>query len=57
MQELHTAQQAARWLRARVTGTLRTDSRKVGAGDGFLAWPGATHDARAHVPTDRKSVV
>ena len=20
------------------------------AGDGFIAWPGATHDARSHVP-------
>jgi UDP-N-acetylmuramyl-tripeptide synthetase len=42
-------QDAAAWLRARVTGVLRTDSRQVRPGDGFLAWPGAAVDARAHV--------
>ena len=49
MQQLHTPQEAARWLRSHVTGTLRTNSRQVSAGDGFLAWPGAAVDARAHV--------
>lgn len=49
MQQLCTAREAAHWLCGRVHGTLHTDSRKVGAGDGFLAWPGASHDARAHV--------
>jgi UDP-N-acetylmuramyl tripeptide synthase len=29
---------------------LQTDSRQVRPGDGFIAWPGAAHDARAHVP-------
>ena len=48
-QLLHTPQDAARWLRAQVRGTLQTDSRRVGPGDGFIAWPGATHDARQHV--------
>lgn len=49
---LHTIQvpaQAVQWLRSRVTGTLRTDSRKVRAGDGFIAWPGAATDGRRHV--------
>ena len=46
---LHTPSQAANWLRERVTGSLWTDSRKVGAGDGFIAWPGAATDARQHV--------
>ncbi len=46
---LQTPQDAARWLRARVTGTLQADSRRVGAGDGFVAWPGAATDGRAHV--------
>ena len=46
---LHTPDQAARWLRARVTGALQADSRRVGAGDGFVAWPGAATDGRAHV--------
>lgn len=46
---LRTPEDAAAWLRARVTGTLRTDSRQVRPGDAFLAWPGAAVDARAHV--------
>ncbi|MCW5630500.1 MAG: UDP-N-acetylmuramoyl-L-alanyl-D-glutamate--2,6-diaminopimelate ligase [Rhodoferax sp.] len=49
MQELHAPAAAAAWLRGHVTGTLRSDSRTVAPGDGFLAWPGAAHDARAHV--------
>ena len=44
-----TPQQAARWLRSRVTGSLWADSRKVAAGDGFIAWPGAALDARRYV--------
>ena len=40
---------AVDWLRARVTGTLQTDSRCVAPGDGFIAWPGAATDGRAHV--------
>ena len=50
MQRLHTPQEAARWLRQRVKGHLRTDSRQVHAGDAFLAWPGAQHDGRRFVP-------
>lgn len=49
MRALHTPVQAAQWLRAHVTGTLQTDSRKVQGGDGFIAWPGAATDARQHV--------
>jgi UDP-N-acetylmuramyl-tripeptide synthetase len=49
MLELHSPQQAAQWLHGRVTGTLQCDSRKVGAGDGFIAWPGAATDGRQHV--------
>jgi UDP-N-acetylmuramoyl-L-alanyl-D-glutamate--2,6-diaminopimelate ligase len=49
LQELTTPQAAAQWLRTHVTGQLRTDSRQVRAGDGFLAWPGAAVDARKHV--------
>jgi len=47
--QFRTPQEAAAWLRARVTGTLRTDSRQVQPGDGLLAWPGAAADARTHV--------
>ncbi len=49
MQRLHTPQEAARWLRQRVRGSLRTDSRQVRPGDAFLAWPGARHDARRYL--------
>ena len=50
MDTLQTPGQAAQWLRGCVTGTLRTDSRQVVAGDGFIAWPGAATDGRRHVP-------
>lgn len=50
MRQLHTPEQAARWLRSRVTGSLRTDSREVRGGDGFIAWPGAATDGRRFVP-------
>ncbi len=46
---LHSSTQAAQWLKAHVTGTLRTDSRKVQPGDAFIAWPGAAVDGRAFV--------
>jgi UDP-N-acetylmuramoyl-L-alanyl-D-glutamate--2,6-diaminopimelate ligase len=50
MQLLQSPTEAARWLRTRVGGTLCTDSRRVRAGDGFIAWPGAATDARRYVP-------
>ena len=46
---LDTPQEAARWLRARVTGQLQADSRQVRVGDGFIAWPGAATDGRRFV--------
>jgi UDP-N-acetylmuramoyl-L-alanyl-D-glutamate--2,6-diaminopimelate ligase len=49
MQQLHTPEQAAQWLRERVRGELQADSRKVREGDGFLARTGASADGRAHV--------
>lgn len=49
MQEMHTPGEAAQWLRERVTGTLRSDSRQLVQGDGFIAWPGAAVDARQFV--------
>ena len=49
MHELHSPQEAAQWLRSRVTGTLHCDSRRIAAGDGFIAWPGAATDGRRHV--------
>ncbi|MDQ3060409.1 MAG: UDP-N-acetylmuramoyl-L-alanyl-D-glutamate--2,6-diaminopimelate ligase [Pseudomonadota bacterium] len=47
--QLHTPEEAARWLQARVRGTLRADSRQIAAGDGFIAWPGAATDGRRFV--------
>lgn len=49
MLELHTPVQAAQWLRENVSGVLSTDSRRIGPGDGFIAWPGAATDGRLHV--------
>lgn len=49
MRELHSPQEAARWLHQRVTGVLRTDSRQVQPGDGFIAWPGAVTDGRHYL--------
>lgn len=46
---LHDLSQALHWLRSRVTGQLRTDSRLVQPGDGFIAWPGGVTDGRKHV--------
>lgn len=39
----------AAWLRTRVTGALRCDSRQIAPGDGFVAWPGAATDGRRFV--------
>jgi UDP-N-acetylmuramoyl-L-alanyl-D-glutamate--2,6-diaminopimelate ligase len=39
----------ARWLHQRVTGRLLCDSRLLGQGDGFVAWPGAATDGRKFV--------
>lgn len=57
MRVLHTPLEAARWLSGRVggpavahaSGQLRTDSRQVRGGDGFIAWPGAVTDGRRYV--------
>lgn len=49
MQTLHSAPEAARWLRSHVTGELRTDSRLVQPGDAFIAWPGAATDGRQYL--------
>lgn len=54
MRELATTVDAAAWLRGRVTGALQTDSRRVGPGDGFIAWPGAAVDGRRFVAQARQ---
>lgn len=43
--------EAAKWLHDHVRGELRTDSRHVQPGDGFIAWPGAAQDGRHFVPS------
>lgn len=50
MTVLRTPAEAAQWLRARGVAELHCDSRRVGAGDGFIAWPGAATDGRRFVP-------
>lgn len=49
MLEFHTPNDAANWLRSRVSGSIHCDSRKLCPGDGFIAWPGAASDARKYV--------
>ncbi|MDE2607003.1 MAG: UDP-N-acetylmuramoyl-L-alanyl-D-glutamate--2,6-diaminopimelate ligase [Burkholderiales bacterium] len=49
MHVLHTPGEAVGWLRARGAADLHCDSRRVGAGDGFIAWPGAANDGRRFV--------
>jgi len=51
MKRLHSPQDAAQWLRTQVRGVLHTDSRRVGGGDGFIAWPGGVTDGRQFVTT------
>ncbi|WKB52108.1 UDP-N-acetylmuramoyl-L-alanyl-D-glutamate--2,6-diaminopimelate ligase [Eleftheria terrae] len=52
---LTSPQAAADWLRSRVTGVLGTDSRRLGAGDGFVAWPGYANDGRRFVAAALKA--
>ncbi|MFM6985270.1 MAG: UDP-N-acetylmuramoyl-L-alanyl-D-glutamate--2,6-diaminopimelate ligase [Hydrogenophaga sp.] len=49
VQVLSDPQAVADWLRERVTGGLQCDSRRIGPGDGFVAWPGAATDGRRFV--------
>ena len=52
---LNTPSQAAQWLKQQVSGTLRSDSRAVQAGDAFIAWPGAAVDGRSFVASALQS--
>ena len=49
MHTIPQPQRVADWLRERGVGALHCDSRRVGAGDGFVAWPGAATDGRRFV--------
>jgi UDP-N-acetylmuramyl-tripeptide synthetase len=50
LRSLHEPAEIAAWLRQRVRGDLCCDSRRLRAGDGFVAWPGAATDGRRFVP-------
>ena len=49
MIQLHDPIEATNWLKAKVNGELRIDSRDIQPGDGFVAWPGAAVDGRQFV--------
>ena len=49
MRTITSPRDVADWLRSRVPGDLQCDSRRVQAGDGFVAWPGAATDGRRFV--------
>ena len=49
MIQLNNPTEAVNWLKAKVTGELRIDSRDIEPGDGFIAWPGAAVDGRQFV--------
>ncbi|QHE87836.1 UDP-N-acetylmuramoyl-L-alanyl-D-glutamate--2,6-diaminopimelate ligase [Hydrogenophaga sp. BPS33] len=49
MQVITKPTAVADWLHERAVGALHCDSRRVQAGDGFVAWPGAATDGRRFV--------
>ncbi|MDE2454432.1 MAG: UDP-N-acetylmuramoyl-L-alanyl-D-glutamate--2,6-diaminopimelate ligase [Burkholderiales bacterium] len=49
LQRFDSPTAAAAWLRGSGARMLRTDSRRIGAGEAFVAWPGARTDGRRHV--------
>ena len=46
---LNSVPEALAWLRAQGARQIQIDSRRVQAGDAFLAWPGAAQDGRVFV--------
>lgn len=49
LQHLGSVPAALSWLVRRGARGLVTDSRRLEAGDAFIAWPGLVHDGRQHV--------
>ncbi|HET7795799.1 MAG TPA: UDP-N-acetylmuramoyl-L-alanyl-D-glutamate--2,6-diaminopimelate ligase [Rhizobacter sp.] len=47
---VHDVGSAVAWLRSRGVHNLSTDSRRMQAGDAFIAWPGYANDGRQFVP-------
>lgn len=50
LRRLDSIDTALAWLRERGVTGLATDSRRVRAGDAFVAWPGYAVDGRQYVP-------
>jgi len=50
LQRLASTDAALGWLRARGASALCTDSRRLRAGEAFVAWPGWASDGRRFVP-------
>jgi UDP-N-acetylmuramyl-tripeptide synthetase len=53
LRQLDSVPAAVAWLRQRDVRGLATDSRRVTAGDAFIAWPGHALDGRQYVPQAR----
>ncbi len=49
LRQLHSMAETLLWLTQRGTRALTTDSRRVSAGDAFIAWPGYAQDGRKYV--------
>jgi UDP-N-acetylmuramoyl-L-alanyl-D-glutamate--2,6-diaminopimelate ligase len=49
MRALNTYREASQWLKSKAHGELSVDSRRIKAGDAFVAWPGYANDGRAFV--------
>ncbi|MBV9891269.1 MAG: UDP-N-acetylmuramoyl-L-alanyl-D-glutamate--2,6-diaminopimelate ligase, partial [Rhizobacter sp.] len=49
MARLDSREAAHAWLTMRQARALVADSRRVGAGDAFVAWPGHASDGRSYV--------
>ena len=49
MARLESREAAHAWLLVRQARALAADSRRVGSGDAFIAWPGHASDGRQHV--------
>ncbi|MBB1162262.1 Mur ligase family protein [Aquariibacter albus] len=47
--QLGSVGEALAWLRASGSKGLSSDSRRLAAGEAFIAWPGLARDPRAHV--------
>ncbi len=53
LQRLDTVDDVLGWFAMRGVRGLASDSRRVAAGDAFIAWPGQSADARRFVPRAR----